>query len=204
MLGDNPFFRCSVIVTCLMAGTAWSAPTAEQRMFDRMQEQQQQRQQQQLDEMQVPGEEPARLPVPEASSSPGPCFTIQTIQFKTLSGDPVPFGGWFTDPAREAEGDCMDMTAIRALQARLSNALIDRGYVTSRVLIPEQDIASGALVALFARLPGSEATGYHMVRAPGPMRPSLERFVDWLREERDGEPPDPAQGLTQGLAPDGS
>lgn len=43
---------------------------------------------------------------------------------------------------------CLGTTGISVLQARLQNALIHRGYVTSRVLVGPQDLnASGTLVA---------------------------------------------------------
>lgn len=73
----------------------------------------------------------------------------------------------------------------------LEAARAGQGVACSARVNVEQDIATGALVALFAGMPGSEATGYHMVRAPGAMRPSLGRFVDWLRDVRDRDPSDP-------------
>ena len=39
----------------------------------------------------------------------------------------------------------MDGNAINRLAAQLNRRLIERGYVTSRVLVPEQNLASGSL-----------------------------------------------------------
>ena len=169
MLGENPLFRYGVIAACLCVGiggvgavTAAPAPNSQQRMFDRLQEQERQRQQQQLEDMQVPGEGPdLRMPVPEGSGASDRCFEIESVQLKTLGDAPLPFGRWFRRPADAVEGTCIGMKDIRALQAVLSNALIDKGYVTSRVLIPEQDIASGTLVLLVVagRVESFEAVG---------------------------------------------
>ena len=162
MLGERFVLRCGAMVLGLVASAAWAAPDAQQRMFDRLQEQERERQQQQLEEMQLPGDQPGlRLPVPDTSTPSVRCFQVDTIALKTLNDAPVPFGRWFQKPVREAEGTCLDMTGIKALQAQLSNRLIDKGYVTSRVLIPEQDVSSGKLLLLVVagQVEGFEAVG---------------------------------------------
>lgn len=149
MLGDNTLFRGGVIAACLLAGIVQAEPTAQQRMFDRLQEQERQRQQQQLEEMQVPGKEtPLQMPLPEVSDAPGRCFAIETIQLTTLKGGDHPFGRRLNKAARQPQGSCMSMQDIQTLQAVLSNLLIDKGYITSRVLIPEQDVSTGRLQLL--------------------------------------------------------
>ncbi|MGB1922136.1 MAG: POTRA domain-containing protein, partial [Alcanivorax sp.] len=162
MLGEKFVLCCGAMVLGLAANAVWAAPDAQQRMFDRLQEQERERQQQQLEEMQLPGDRPGlRLPVPDTSTPSVRCFQIDAIELKTLNDAPVPFGRWFEKPVREAEGACLDMTGIKALQAKLSNRLIDKGYVTSRVLIPEQDVSSGKLVLLVVagQVEGFEAVG---------------------------------------------
>ena len=149
MLGDKALFCGGVIAACLVVGAAKAEPTAQQRMFDRLQEQERQRQQQQIEEMQVPGKDtPMQVPLPEAPAAPGRCFNIETITLKTLSGAEQPFGRWLTKTARQPQGTCMTMQDIQTLQAVLSNKLIDKGFITSRILIPEQDVSSGRLELL--------------------------------------------------------
>ena len=53
MLGERFVLRCGAMVLGLVASAAWAAPDAQQRMFDRLQEQERERQQQQLEEMQA-------------------------------------------------------------------------------------------------------------------------------------------------------
>lgn len=131
-------------------------------MYDRLQQQDRQRQQQQLEEMQIPGRQPSPLlPLPPAAPPATQCFVITHISLRTLDPAPVPFGRWFTRLIKEAQGQCLDITGIQALQTRLSNALIDHGYVTSRVMVPEQDIkdAQLELLVLVGRIGDIKASG---------------------------------------------
>lgn len=166
MLGEASLFRGGIRAACLLVSMgvalAYAAPTAQQRMFDRLQEQERQRQQQQLDDMQVPGDDsPMQIPLPDAPADPGRCFSIDTITLKTLDGEASPFGAGLVETAQQPQGSCMTLQDIRTLQAVLSNTLIDRGFITSRVLIPEQDVASGSLVLLVVpgRVEGFDAVG---------------------------------------------
>ncbi|MZR62378.1 ShlB/FhaC/HecB family hemolysin secretion/activation protein [Alcanivorax sp. DP30] len=162
MLGDKALFCGGVVAACLLIGAVKAEPTAQQRMFDRLQEQERQRQQQQIEEMQVPGKEsPMQVPLPDAPAVAGRCFNIETIILETLSGAEQPFGRWLTKTARQPQGTCMTMQDIQTLQAVLSNKLIDKGFITSRVLIPEQDVSSGRLELLVVagRIEDVEALG---------------------------------------------
>ena len=156
--------RCmvAVLLASVFSHAVQAQPSAQQRMLDRQQEQEWQRQDQQLREMQVPGENPAlQQPVVPSGSPSAQCFETHTVSLVSLTGEPLPFGGWLADAARAAEGLCLGIQDIQALQATLSNLLIDHGYVTSRVLIPEQDIAGGTLVFLVVvgHVEGLEAVG---------------------------------------------
>ncbi|WP_163467767.1 ShlB/FhaC/HecB family hemolysin secretion/activation protein, partial [Klebsiella michiganensis] len=45
----------------------------------------------------------------------------------------------------KAIGRCLGGKGINLLMAQLQNILIDRGYITSRILAPQQDLKSGVL-----------------------------------------------------------
>lgn len=79
-----------------------------------------------------------------------PCFPIRRVQ---LTGRDA-FPHWF--PAQRiadgAVGHCLGVKGINQLMSRLQNRLVDRGWVTSRVLVPEQDLSSGSLT--LALVPG--------------------------------------------------
>lgn len=79
-----------------------------------------------------------------------PCFPVNHIQL--MGRDAFP--RWF--PAQRvadgAKGHCLGVKGINQLMTRLQNRLVDHGWVTSRVLVPEQDLRSGTLV--IALVPG--------------------------------------------------
>lgn len=52
--------------------------------------------------------------------------------------------------------------------------------VTTRLAV-EGDLAAGTLLALFQD--DADGAGYHIVTRPGPLRPPLRDFVNWLRRE---------------------
>ncbi len=79
-----------------------------------------------------------------------PCFQITTL---ALSGDGASSFKWLLDAAgKTASGiidppvpRCLGTQAIKQVMARMQNVLIERGFVTSRVLAPPQDLSSGVL-----------------------------------------------------------
>jgi len=78
-----------------------------------------------------------RGPIPSES----PCFTIQRIQLI----DPTGIFGWAQRTADEDTGRCLGSRGINRLMARVQDAIIARGFVTTRVLAAPQDLRSGTL-----------------------------------------------------------
>ena len=100
----------------------------------------------------------ARLPEQES-----PCFRISEIIFTGINGTDVPselLSGLDTAIARTRDagtkawvddaplGRCLGAQGINVLLERAQNHLISRGYITSRVLAPQQDIKSGRLALI--------------------------------------------------------
>jgi hemolysin activation/secretion protein len=81
-----------------------------------------------------------------------PCFPIREIALKS----PVPYFDWAreaADPADDpATGRCLGSTGINLVMARVQNAIVARGYVTTRVLAEAQDLRDGILT--LSILPG--------------------------------------------------
>jgi len=78
-----------------------------------------------------------------------PCFPIKHVQLIGLSA----FPRWFAAQriADGGVGHCLGVKGINQLMSRLQNRLIDHGWVTSRVMVPQQDLSSGSLtLALIA------------------------------------------------------
>lgn len=87
-------------------------------------------------------EAPDRLPADEA-----PCFAIRTIR---LEGDDASRFQWALKAANPHAdpviGRCLGTTGVNIAMKRVQNAVIARGYVTTRVLAAEQDLRPGVLV----------------------------------------------------------
>lgn len=103
----------------------------------------QQRQEQSPDVRLDPGrtETIERLPTEES-----PCFTIEHIQLK---GDDAAKFAWALSAA-DAENDapqgrCLGANGINLVMKRIQNAIIKRGYITTRVLAEPQDLKRGTL-----------------------------------------------------------
>ena len=121
----------------------------QQRRAQERETQQRQRQEVQVD---------ARLPRPEQASArrlsnnETPCFPIRTLQ---LQGDELNQFAWLLEHADGRAqldapdpigGRCLGAQGIQIVIDRLQNALIARGYVTSRVLVGPQNLQSATLV----------------------------------------------------------
>lgn len=68
-----------------------------------------------------------------------PCFPVRELH---LLHNPF---GWLEAQLQPVMGACIGKSAVRIIQEAANNALIERGYITSRVLMPEQNLASGVL-----------------------------------------------------------
>ena len=90
-----------------------------------------------------------------------PCFPVREIQIKGMEGTQVPSALWRGLPqalaryrhaetgryaANPPQGRCLGAQGINILLARAQNHLIARGYITSRVLAPAQDLKTGQLI----------------------------------------------------------
>lgn len=79
-----------------------------------------------------------------------PCFNINQVEL--LGQETVPKWLRLKYLAAQGEGHCLGGEGINLLMSALQNRLIDHGYVTTRILAPEQDLNSGRLQLLI--LPG--------------------------------------------------
>lgn len=93
-----------------------------------------------------------RLPAP-AAADPGrlpedesPCFTIREIVLKSEVTD-FAWARAAADPADDpASGRCLGSAGIGRVMARVQNAIVADGYITTRVLAEAQDLTGGILV----------------------------------------------------------
>lgn len=109
----------------------------------------QQERQRALEERLAPTTPDVRLSAPSASvgritfPAEKPCFVIERV---TVSGtEPLPRWLPLQRLADQAQNQCLGAKGINLLMGQLQNRLIDHGYVTTRVLAPQQDLNSGTL-----------------------------------------------------------
>ena len=69
-------------------------------------------------------------------------FYIQQIQ---LEGEKTEKFSWLQAEIEKYQERKIGMQGIQMLVKQLENSLIDRGYITTRIVIPEQDLATGSL-----------------------------------------------------------
>ncbi|WP_229678739.1 ShlB/FhaC/HecB family hemolysin secretion/activation protein [Silvimonas amylolytica] len=158
------------IVSLQVDGVAQAAETPPLPQLDEQILRQQQRQQDQerTDRLNEPR---TTLPRPEpiAGQEPfpqeSPCFTLQHIELSVpkhaLDELQLPDASrlievgdfyWLPKAAHQYEGRCVGAKGVEYISRQLSQMLLDHGFITSRVLVPEQDLSSGTLS--LAVLPG--------------------------------------------------
>jgi len=123
-----------------------SAVSEEQRQLERERVLREQQESQPDVSLEAPapaadGAESARLPVDES-----PCFAIKRIELVGDSAERFQWALRAADPQDDpASGRCLGSSAINLTMKRVQNAIIARGYVTTRVLAAPQDLNSGTL-----------------------------------------------------------
>nr|WP_230514047.1 ShlB/FhaC/HecB family hemolysin secretion/activation protein [Limnobaculum parvum] len=133
-----------------MLSFAFSAHSAPE--LNRINDQQiinQQERQKALEDQLAPEQPDVRMELPAGSSvitqfpEEQSCFSIQQV---TLSGSDY-LTNWLLlqRVADQAKGQCIGGQGINLLMSAIQNRLVDRGYITSRVLAPPQDLNSGEL-----------------------------------------------------------
>jgi hemolysin activation/secretion protein len=163
---------------------AWFCATAQAQTPDeqllRQREQQRQAEQAQReaarpDALKPPLDAAGRELVPKDES---PCFAIARLQLDGAQAFP------FLEAQRTGvEGRCLGARGVQTLQRNLQRALIERGFVTSRVLVPEQNLAAGTL--RLQVVPGRVSGVEHEGTAAGLIATVLPTRGDGLLNQRD-------------------
>ncbi|WP_253718465.1 ShlB/FhaC/HecB family hemolysin secretion/activation protein [Serratia marcescens] len=114
--------------------------------IDAREQQRQQERERALQQQNAPQAD-ARLSRPEAvlpdyPVNESPCFTINRL---TLVGEAAGRFQWALDAAADAKGRCLGSQGIVLAINKVQNAILAKGYVTTRVMAQEQDLTSGEL-----------------------------------------------------------
>lgn len=143
------------IAAALLAFAALSSPRSQAQPAEpaaQLQRQQDERERQLREQLEAPanvrrddGPDRGFVRLPTAPESP--CFRIDRI---VLDGADAARFGWAlkaADPRQDpARGRCLGTRGINTVLARVQDAVIARGYITTRVLAGAQDLGSGTLV----------------------------------------------------------
>ncbi|MBA3998893.1 MAG: hypothetical protein C0466_17265 [Candidatus Accumulibacter sp.] len=82
-----------------------------------------------------------RLPKDEA-----PCFSIRTIELGGNDAEKFQWALQAADPMDDpAIGQCLGSAGINLVMKRIQNAIIEKGFVTTRILASPQDLTTGKL-----------------------------------------------------------
>lgn len=147
MLLRYPIIQGLALISVLLPAYGYAATSPDQILRDRQQQLEQQRQEllTRPDIFNAPIPE-AALPAPQDSMQPqteiGLCFEIKSV---TFTGEPTAWDGWLHDIVKPMHGNCPDVRQLQTLVQVLTNAMVERGYVTSRAYLPEQNLKSGVL-----------------------------------------------------------
>lgn len=113
--------------------------TIQQQQRELLQQNQQQRQELQRSLTPV-------LPQAPAATAPGgPCFTINNVRFEGANLLPASARQALTQPYLQR---CLNLAQINTLVQQVSDWYIERGYITSRAFLTEQDLSHGELKLL--------------------------------------------------------
>lgn len=141
------------------------------------QELQRQQQQEQQQRQQIERATDVRLTAPEkVTSQTLPietlCFLIERVELKNSSGVSLPEFDWVLEQLTALDapvfiGQCIGAQGVAWFIERTQKLLLDRGFVTSRVLTTQQDMSQGTLVLTL--IPGR----IHAIRLAEPVDPRV-------------------------------
>ncbi|WP_392562406.1 ShlB/FhaC/HecB family hemolysin secretion/activation protein [Orbus sturtevantii] len=78
-----------------------------------------------------------------------PCFVINDVELR--GREALPFTLPLSVLSNQAKGQCLGGKGIYRLLSELQNRIISYGYITTRIVIPEQDLSSGTLALLVVK-----------------------------------------------------
>lgn len=140
----------SLALTALCCGAYAQSTTTESEQRSQAEGvRQQQREQAQRQQLQPHAD--VRSAQPGVSVRPfpeneAPCFSIERIEITSTGQLPDGWSTWLQAALQwNGPGRCLGAQGVAVLQQRLQDSLIERGFVTSRVLVPPQNLSAGVV-----------------------------------------------------------
>jgi hemolysin activation/secretion protein len=136
--------RLSLLAASMLAATAVRAQIPADELLRQREQQRQaleaQRQAARPDALKAQRQDEERDEGDAIPSDESPCFAIGQVQL-----DGAQSFTFLNTPLDGIAGRCLGARGVQALQRQLQRALVARGYMTTRVLVPEQNLAGGVL-----------------------------------------------------------
>lgn len=135
---------CTGFALLLLAGLASASDDAQRLLKQDIDRRDQERRERRWEESHSPVESsPATLPAPAPATADKPvCFNVQRI---TLQPDDILSRYRSNTILNAYTGRCLDTQALVQLQQQLNAEALREGLVTTRVIVPEQNLAAGEL-----------------------------------------------------------
>jgi len=134
LIGAVPLFSAS-------ASTSEGVASIDAREQQRQQERERALQQQNAPQADARFSRPDVV-LPDYPTDERPCFIINQL---TLVGESADRFQWALDAAADAKGRCLGSQGIVLIINKVQNVILAKGYVTTRVMAQEQDLATGVL-----------------------------------------------------------
>lgn len=134
-----------LLATLLLGSAIAGADTTAERLLKQdIDRQEQERRERRWDEpLTATPPPPVDTPPPVTSTNESPCFPINDI--RVVQADILP-----AKPLKRLlasyQGRCLNATDLQGLQQGMNSLALSRGLVTTRVVIPEQNLSSGTLL----------------------------------------------------------
>lgn len=146
------YFSLLVFLSCLLSSIVCPAQNIEAEQLIRQQERERELRQQ--NETQKPTQrQTPQQPLPALPLQEQPCHVVQSL---VLQGDASEQFQWALSAADTEEdpvrGRCLGVAGITIVIQRIQRAILERGFITTRVLTDRQDLANGTLTLTL--LPG--------------------------------------------------
>lgn len=140
---------CAVAACVVLGAHAQSTPPSVREQGEQQERQAREREAAQRERLERMPDATSSAPAPVATpwpSSESPCFEIRHVHLVGDAADTLSrsLGGVLAGPD-SAIGRCLGVQGVNVAAERAQQALIEQGYVTSRILLAPQDLSGGRL-----------------------------------------------------------
>ncbi|MDR0183485.1 ShlB/FhaC/HecB family hemolysin secretion/activation protein [Lysobacter arvi] len=143
MSGRKQWMGVALALAPLSLAMAQVGPNAQELLRQQERERALREQQEQSPDVRL---QPRAVGIERLPAEESPCFPIGSIVFEGEDADTFAWALEAANPSDDpALGRCLGTQGINVVMKRVQNAIVAKGYVTTRVLAAPQDLTSGTL-----------------------------------------------------------